>query len=413
MEEQEQFQKLFDNYAEIALSVGVNVQPGQRMIVQAPVSAASFVHKLVEKAYERGVREVYVDYCDEALMRLKYLKQPEEGLGEFPMWKAKGYVEMAENGAALLQVYAPNPRLIRDAHPDRVSVVNQTRAAAMRAFKRYAIEDKISWSMVSFPTRAWAASVFPNLPPSEREGKLWEYIFEVTRVNRQDPIQAWREHVEHLAARAAILTEKQYAKLHFTSDKTNLTVELPAEHVWKSAKAVSAAGVSFVPNIPTEEVFTVPSKRGVNGTVYSTRPLNYNGVLIEDFSFTFQGGEVVDFTAAKGREMLKKLLETDEGARFLGEVAIVPHDSPISNTGVLFYNTLYDENASCHLALGFAIPSGVKGGVNMTRAEREARGLNDSLVHVDFMIGSANLDIDGERRDGEREPILRNGRWAF
>lgn len=407
------FHDLFDKYAEIAVKVGVNVQPNQQLIIEAPISAAGFVRKLVEKAYQAGAKSVYVDYSDEELKRLHYLQQPEAGLKEFPLWKVKGYVEMAENNAALLQVYAPNPNLLRGVDPDRVALANKTRASAMREFKRYVIDDKISWSIVSVPTDGWAASVFPDLPKRERQAKLWELIFYVTRVNRENPVEAWNEHTRRLMDKAAYLTAKQYKKLHYSSQKTHLTIELPNNHVWMSAKAQNDVGTSFVPNMPTEEVFTVPLCTGVHGTVGSTKPLNYNGSLIEDFSLTFKDGKVVDFSAASGYDTLKNLLETDEGARSLGEVAIVPHDSPVSNANVLFYNTLYDENASCHLALGQAFPAGIKGGVNMSSEERKEHGLNDSLVHEDFMVGSADLNIDGELENGEKEPIMRDGNWAF
>lgn len=407
------FHDMFDKYAEIAVKICVNVQKNQQLIIEAPIDAAAFVRKLVEKAYEAGAKQVYVDYSDEALTRLHYLRQPEAGLKEFPQWKVNGYVEMAENNAALLQVYAPNPNLLRGVDPDRVALANKAKAAAIEKFKRYIIDDKISWSMVSVPTEGWASHVFPDLPEADRTAKLWELIFYVTRVNRENPVEAWNKHTRRLMDQAAYLTEKQFKKLHYTSRKTNLTIELPKNHVWMSAKAENDAGTSFVPNIPTEEVFTVPLRTGVHGTVGSTKPLNYNGALIEDFSLTFRDGKVVDFSATSGSDTLKKLLDTDDGARFLGEVALVPHNSPISNTNVLFYNTLYDENASCHLALGFAFPSGIKDGLTMSSEERKEHGLNDSLVHEDFMVGSADLNIDGELANGTKEPIFRNGNWAF
>lgn len=407
------FEHLIEKYAEVALKIGINVQQGQDLIIDAPVSAAAFVHKLVDKAYDEGAKSVYVDYKDEQLTRLNCMKQPEQGLKEFPMWKVKGFVEMAENNVAYLQVYTPNPNLLKDADPERVAIVNKTAATSLREFKRFVMDHKISWSMVSIPTKGWAEAVFPKLTEAERETKLWELIFDVTRVTRENPVEAWEEHIRQLKEKADYLTGKQYKKLHYRSAKTDLTIELPHNHVWISANAENDAGTSFIPNIPTEEIFTVPVRTGVNGVVGSTKPLNYNGLLIEDFSLTFKDGEVVDFSAASGYETLKKLLETDEGARRLGEVALVPHNSPISNSEVLFYNTLYDENASCHLALGFSIPVGVKGGTGMNSEERKQHGLNESLLHVDFMIGSADLNIDGERVDGEKQPVLRNGNWAF
>ncbi|MGC4379229.1 aminopeptidase [Fictibacillus sp. Mic-4] len=407
------FQTYLDQYAELAIKVGLNVQEGQHVLIQAPIHSADFVRKVVEKAYLAGAKTVYVDYNDEELTLLKYRLAPQEGLKEFPMWRANGYVEMAKNNTALLQIYAPNPTLLKDIDPEKVAIVNKTAATAMKEFNDYTITGKISWSIISVPSPEWAAQIFPGESKEESVKKLWEAIFTVTRVMEEDPVHKWQSHIENLTRKVDYLNEKKYKKLHYQSEGTNLTIELPNEHQWLCAQFTNKAGTSYVPNMPTEEVFTVPVKYGVNGVVTSKKPLNYNGVLIDNFSLTFQDGKVVDFQAETGYETLKNLLTIDENICYLGEVALVPHNSPISNSNLIFYNTLFDENASCHIALGAGLPMCIKDGSDMTKEELEKIGLNDSINHVDFMIGSQDLAIDGEKEDGSIEPVFRNGNWAF
>jgi aminopeptidase len=266
--------------------------------------------------------------------------------------------------------------------------------------------------MVSIPTPEWSAKVFPELDEETRVAKLWELIFKLTRVDGDNPVEAWKQHIDQLSEKKNLLNAKKYSKLHFKAPGTDLLVDLAEKHQWVSASSFNEKGTLYVPNLPTEEVFTMPNRNGVNGTVTSTKPLSYNGTLIKGFTFTFEEGKIVKATAEQGEEVLQRLLDMDEGARYLGEVALVPHDSPISNSNLIYYNTLFDENASCHLAIGNAYPFCLEGGTAMSKEELIAQGANISFTHVDFMIGSAEMDIDGITEDGSREPLFRQGNWV-
>ncbi|HET7626784.1 MAG TPA: aminopeptidase [Bacillales bacterium] len=407
------FAEKLENYARLAVENGVNVQKGQTLVIIAPISKAEFVRNLVEKAYRAGAKHVYVDWADDHLTLTKFKMAPEEAFKDYPKWKARGREELAKNGAAFLYLDCPNPDLLKDVDPRRMATYNKTARKALETFAEYQMADRVSWSIIAVPTKEWAKKVFPNEPEEAAVRKLWEHIFTMTRADTENPVEAWQRHKETLTAKAAYLNDKQYKKFHYRAPGTDLTIEFPDNHVWAGASGTNDEGDDFLPNIPTEEVFTLPYKYGVNGTVASTKPLNYNGQVIEQLSVTFENGKIIDFTAEKGYETFKKLIETDEGSRYLGEVALVPHQSPISQAGLIFFNTLFDENASCHLAVGKAYPASLKGGTSMSRKELEEKGVNHSLTHVDFMIGCENLDIDGITSSGETEPIFRNGNWAF
>ncbi|KQL49472.1 peptidase M29 [Brevibacillus choshinensis] len=406
------FTSLIDRYAELAVKVGVNVQPMQTLVVTAPISAASFVRQVARKAYEAGAKNVQIEWTDDELTRMKYDLAPDAAFSEYPMWRAKGLEELAENGAAFLYINASNPDLLKGVDPERISTANRTAGQALNTFRSYSMADKVSWSVIAVPSPAWAAVVFPDLPEEERVSALWDAIFRATRTDQSDPVQAWHDHHAALNEKVEALNAKQYRYLHYSAPGTELTIELPTRHVWIGGGSVNKDGTSFMANMPTEEVFTAPLKQGANGTVRSTKPLSYQGNLIENFSLTFESGRIVSATAEKGEAALTKLLETDEGSHYLGEVALVPHISPISESNIIFYNTLFDENASNHLAIGNPYPVNIENGADMTKEELEAYGLNSSISHVDFMIGTAEMNIDGETTDGKREPIFRNGNWA-
>jgi aminopeptidase len=408
-----QFEQNLEKYAALAVRMGVNIQKGQTLLINAPLSSARLVYKIAQEAYNAGAKNVHVEWNDEELTRIKYDNAPDEAFTEFPMWKAKGMEEMAESGAAFLTIYAPNPDLLKGVNPERIAIAAKTSAEAMQKYRSYLMADKACWSLISIPTEDWAHKLFPAMSADDAVDKLWEIIFNVTRIDQEDPIAAWKEHNARLAKTVDYLNKKQYKQLVYHGPGTELTIALPENHVWQGGAVHSEEGVVFNPNMPTEEVFTMPHKDGINGTVRSTKPLNYGGNIINNFNLTFEKGKVVDFTAEEGYETLKHLLDTDEGARQLGEVALVPHDSPISNSNLIFYNTLFDENASCHLAIGNAYPTNLQGGAAMSQEELAKHGANTSLVHVDFMIGSAELDIDGITGDDKREPIFRQGNWTL
>ncbi|NHN32392.1 aminopeptidase [Paenibacillus agricola] len=406
------FADQLEKYAELALKVGLNIHEGQTLVVFAPIAAVEFVRIIAQKAYEAGVWQVLVEWDDEALRRIRFLHARDESFQQFPSWKAVGFAEMAREDAAFLTVYAPNPELLKGIDAGKIALASKTQMNEMKEYRTYLQAGKASWSIVSVPTPSWASKVFPELPVEEAIETLWGYIFQATRLDREDPIGAWEEHIRQLQQHVAYLNNKSFRKLHYTAPGTNLVVELPDEHLWVAGGIYNERGTFFVPNLPTEEVFTLPAKEGVNGTVTSTMPLNYNGSLIDRFSLTFEKGRITSFTAEEGYETLKQLIETDEGSHYLGEIALVPIGSPISAMDVIFYNTAFDENASSHLAIGSAYPLCIKEGTSMSKEELAAHGANSSLTHVDFMIGSADLDIDGENADGTREPLFRRGAWV-
>lgn len=403
-----------EKYARLAVQTGVNIQQGQTLCIQAPLAAADLVRKIAEAAYLRGARHVEVDWSDDALSYLRFKHAPDEALAQYPAWKAKGKEEMAEQGAAFMSIYGPNPDLLKDIPAERVAAENKARRVASSKYRSYLMADHNCWSLFAYPTEAWACKVFPGVAVDEAVARLWEVIFQVTRVDQPDPIQAWKTHNAFLANTVQLLNARQYEQLTYrsASSGTQLTVRLPRNHVWHGGSAFSSSGNEFNPNMPTEEVFTMPHKDGVDGIVYSTKPLNYGGTLIRNFSLTFQEGKVVDFDAEEGMDTLKHLLDTDDGSRRLGEVALVPFESPISRMNHIFYNTLFDENASCHLALGEAYPTTIAGGTELSREELAARGANSSLTHEDFMIGTADLQIVGRMADGKEEAVFEAGNWA-
>lgn len=407
------FNTLLERYADLAVRVGLNLQPGQRMLVRAPIDAAPLVRLIIDRAYQDGARFVQVIWRDDqnAVSRLRYA--PRDSFTEFPTWQAKVMEEYARDGAAMLAIISPDPDLYTGLDSEAVATMQRTERQQYQPYLEHVVRSTMNWLGIAVPNAAWAAKVFPNLPAEQQMPELWNTLFKLCRLDQPDPVAAWETHIAQLAQRSDYLNTKQYAALHYTAPGTDLTIGLPRGHVWKSARDTSAAGIDFTPNLPTEEVFTLPHRAQVNGTVASTKPLNLNGALVDGFSVRFVDGRAVETHASTGAEHLARLLDTDEGARFLGEVALVPHNSPIAQSGLLFYNTLFDENASCHIALGRAYQFTLRGGEKMSEAEFQAVGGNVSIVHTDFMIGSEAMDIDGISSDGQREPVMRAGNWAF
>ncbi|UJL46084.1 aminopeptidase [Virgibacillus sp. NKC19-16] len=406
-------QKTKEKYAELALRTGVNLQKNQALMINAPIEGSDFTKVVARKAYELGAKNVHINWSDDELTLLKYENAPDDVITDFPEWKVLLNDSFAEDGAAVLNIRSTNPDLLKDIDPTRVAKANKAAAQAMKNFRSYTMNDRIAWSIISIPTGDWAQKVFPDKSREDAVESLWDAIVKIVRVDHDDPITSWDEHNETLRKAREILNEKNYKKLVFKAPGTELEMELPEGHIWKGGSAQTEGGVTFNPNMPTEEVFSLPHKYGVNGTVSSTKPLNYSGSLIDNFSLTFKDGEVVDYQAEQGEDTLKHLLDSDEGARRLGEVALVPDESPVSQSGLIFYNTLFDENASCHIALGKAYPTNLKDGASMDDEQLDNHGVNDSLSHVDFMIGSAELDIDGVKEDGSTEAVFRNGTWAL
>ncbi|WP_175614532.1 aminopeptidase [Piscibacillus halophilus] len=400
-------------YAKLAVEKGVNIQKGQALFINAPIEAREFVHYVVDAAYDAGAEGVTVNWSDEVLIRKGYEREPLHILEDVPEWFVEKQLSHVKKGGALLTIYAPNPDLLEGIDAERVAKATKAKSQALSEYKTYIMNDRVQWSIVSVPTDKWAKKIFPDKGLDEAVTSLWEQIFSIVRVDQENPIQAWKDHNETLYKIRDYLNDKQYHSLEYQSEGTNMTVELPENHVWAGGGAVAENGAEFNPNMPTEEVYTAPHREGINGTVTNTKPLNYNGNLIDGFTLTFENGKVVDYKAETGEETLKHLLDTDEGATRIGEIALVPHSSPISQSELIFYNTLYDENASCHLALGEAYPTNVRDGEKMSQEELKEKGINTSLVHEDFMIGSADLTVYGVTKDGKKEPIIENGDWAI
>lgn len=406
--------EILEQYAQLVIEIGVNVQAGEPVLIRCPVDGAEFARLLARYAYQRGACEVIMTWRDDALDRLRYENAPLSIFEEVPQWafdRAKYYYE---KGVNVISVSSADPELLNGIDYAKIAAASKANDEKFKPLHKYTMADICSWCVVAIPNAAWAKKVFPECGEEEAVQELWKRIFEVTRMNAADPFAAWHAHIDNLHKKAQQLNDYHFASLHYQSaNGTNLVVHLPEKHRWLSASARNAKGTVFLPNLPTEEIFTVPSMNGVDGTLVATKPLAYNGTLIEDFSFRFRDGAVTDFQAKKGGHALKGLLEEAPGARRLGECALVPHDSPISNSGLLFYNTLFDENASCHFALGASYPTSLEGGTEMSPEERLAAGANDAPVHEDFMVGCSDLSIRGTTASGEIVDVFVNGNFAI
>ncbi|QYR21899.1 aminopeptidase [Paenibacillus sp. sptzw28] len=399
-------------YAELIVKVGVNVQQGQEVFVNCAIDMAPLARLVAEQAYIAGASSVHVDWTDEALSRLKYEKAADEVFTSFPEWETAKRNSFVERGAAFVAIISPNPDLLKGIDPKRIGNYQKAAGQGLAEYRRAVQSDKVSWTVVAASSKEWAMRVFPGVSAEEAVDKLWDAIFASVRLTAGNPVAAWEEHNGSLHAKVEILNERRFRKLHYRAPGTDLTVELPDKHLWVGASSTSKDGVSFMANMPTEEVFTVPLREGVDGYVSSTKPLSYGGNIIDRFKLTFEKGRIVKVEAEEGQTILQQLVDTDEGSHYLGEVALVPHESPISQSNILFYNTLFDENASNHFAIGSGYAFNIEGGKTMSPEELAASGVNSSITHVDFMIGSAEMDIDGIMDDGTVFPIFRQGNWA-
>lgn len=402
-----------EKYADLLVRIGINIQKDQTLVINSPIECADFARVVSTKAYEAGAREVVMRWLDEKSTKIRYQMGSDEIFDEFPNWSKEFFNHYADKDAAFLSISASDPELMKDVDPKKMSRANKVANIALEHYRSRMMSNKNVWCVASIPTTAWAKKVFPEATTEEAVELLWDAIFKAVRVNQEDPVQSWRDHQSNLNEKLEFLNGHAFKSLRYkNSIGTDVIVELPKNHVWFGGGDAAPQGHVFVANMPTEEVFTMPKRDGANGKIVSSMPLNYNGNLIENFSFTFKDGLVVDFDAEKGKDVLKELLDTDDGAKRLGEVALVPFDSPISNQKILFFNTLFDENASCHFALGKAYPICVKGGDGMSKDELIEAGANDSLTHVDFMVGTEDLEIIGIKEDKTEIQIFINGNFA-
>ena len=408
------FKENLAKYAKLLVSTGINVQPGHTVQLTIAVDQAELARLIVKEAYALGAAEVLVNWSDDVIAREGLVNVDVERLEQVHPQRVTEMNYLLEHKSSRLVVLSDNPGAYDGVDPEKLSRSARAISQALNPMRQATQANKISWTLGAASGLEWAKKVFPNATSDEEAvDLLWDQIFKTCRIYEEDPIKAWEEHEARLVAKAKVLNDEQFVKLHYTAPGTDLVLGMPKNHLWEAAGSINAQGEKFIANMPTEEVFTAPDYRVADGYVTSTKPLSYNGNIIEGIKVTFKDGEIVDVTAEKGDEVMKKLVFDNAGARGLGEVALVPDKSPISQSGVTFFNTLFDENASNHLAIGQAYAFSIEGGTEMSQEELKEAGLNRSDVHVDFMIGSNKMNIDGIREDGTRVPIFRDGEWAI
>lgn len=409
------YKEKLQQYAELLVKVGMNVQPKQPVFIRSSVETLELTHLIVEEAYHCGASDVRVVYSDSTLKRLKFENESVEHFAnhEIKSYDVEARMDYVKRGAANLALISEDPDLMDGIDSQKLQAFQQQNARAFKGYMESVQKNQFPWVVAAFPSKAWAKRVYPELSVEEAYIKFIDEVFDIVRIDGNDPVENWRQHIANLSVYAQKLQQKNYHALHYVSEGTDLTVGLAKNHIWEDATSyVNGKEQAFIANIPTEEVFTAPDRNRVDGYVTNKLPLSYNGTIIDQFKLMFKDGEIIDFSAEKGEAVLKDLINTDEGSRRLGEVALVPDDSPISNRNTIFYNTLFDENAACHLAIGSAYAFNIQGGTEMTVEEKIASGLNDSNVHVDFMIGSSDLTIYGIFEDGSKELVFENGNWA-
>ena len=401
-----------DKLAEVIVRVGLNLQPGQDLLMTADTESLPLARRVTAAAYRAGAGIVTPLLADEEMIRARFEFGSDAAFDAAAGWLYKGMSKAFSKNVARLAIKGENPMMLADQDPAKVARANKAASIAAKPAMEPITTFSINWSLAAYPGTGWARQVFPDLPVDEAVAKLAEAIFEASRINTDDPVAAWEAHNAALRARREWLNDMRFDALHYTGPGTDFTLGLADGHEWKGGSSEAKNGITCNPNIPTEEVFTTPHARRAEGTLRATKPLAHNGSLIEDIEVRFEGGQIVEAKASRGEDVFTKLIDTDKGARRLGEVALVPHSSPISQSGILFYNTLFDENAASHVALGQCYSDCF---VDPDQGDEalEAAGGNASLIHVDWMIGSDEIDIDGLAADGTRTPVMRKGEWAL
>jgi aminopeptidase len=415
------FKRNLGKYAEVAVKVALNVQPGQRVLIGRPshgvygipIELAPLVRLITAKSYDAGARLVDVIWNDDELRRIRFEHADPKTIEEFPTWRSAAAIECAEAGDAMLSLYAEDPALLEEQDPELISRFTRANLKHMERYFQLATVNNMNWAVMTAPIAGWAEKIFPKLTPKKAMDKTWDTLFDICRIKCADPVDAWKQHVKDMAARSDYMNKKQYTALRIKAGGTNLTVGLPKGQIWTGTRTKSRSGIEFTANVPSEEIFTMPDNKKTDGYVMLSKPLHYGGRTAEGLRVTFKNGKVVDAKAEKGVELARKIFDTDEGARRLGEIALVPHSSPISQTGLIFHNTLIDENASSHIAFGQAYRYSIKDGEKMDDAQFDKVGGNTSLIHIDCMIGTGDTDIDGVTAGGAKEPVFRVGEWAY
>ena len=406
------FDERLARYAELLVKVGVNLPAGGKLLVNAPLGAAPLVRLVARAAYRAGALDVRVEYHDEHLALALYEDGSDEAMGFLPPWATEQVQHMLDDGYARLSIRGDDPALLKNVNPERIARRSKLMAQASREVSAAVSGFAVNWTVAAMSTPAWAQAVYPELPEAEAVAHLWDDIFKVTRADLPDPLAAWEDHIAALARRSAYLNDKGYAAVHLTTELgTDLTVGLAERHIWQGGAEEAKNGIVGVPNLPTDEVFTMPHRDRVSGVAVASKPLSVRGQVVEGIRVRFENGKAVEVSAEKGEDTLKSLIATDEGAAHLGEIALVAASAPVAQTGTLFFNTLFDENAASHIALGRCYPTNVQGGADAQ--QRQAAGGNDSLIHVDWMIGTPGAAVDGITADGQREPLMRGGEWVI
>lgn len=401
-------------YASLAVNIGVNIQKDNILVISSPIETAEFARLITEEAYKSGAKDVIVHYGDQKLTKIKLENSSLETISNIPEWQAESYNYYARQEACFISISASDPDGLKGVPVEKIGASQKARTSALKEYFDNSMSNKCRWCVLSVPTLSWAKKVFPKVSDDEAMESLWDVIFKTVRVDTENPVNAWEKHNAYLEEKIKFMNNNNFKSVHLKSaNGTDLNIELPEGHIWAGGSERDVNGIPFNANMPTEEVFTLPKKTGVNGIVYSSKPLSYGGNLIDNFSITFKDGKAIDFTAETGYDVLKQMLESDEGAKYLGEVAFVPYNSPISNSKLIFFNTLFDENAACHLAFGRAYESCVKDADKYSEEELEKIGVNNSIIHVDFIIGTSDLEVTGINENGETIQIFSNGNWAF
>lgn len=409
------FKKSLDKLAELAVVVGANVQPGQVVVLRSNTESRELARLIVEKAYQAGAKRVIVDWSDEYVSRQSYLNQDLETLKEVPEFAINKNRYYVDNKACFISITSPMPGLHKDVDSKKVQQASRVSQEKMSFLREYTMGNQGQWTIVGAANKVWAKKVFPEMEEQEAEDALWDAIFKATRITPDaDVKEVWNEHNKNLKSYADLLNKNNFKKLHFKNSLgTDLIVGLVEDHIWVAGGETGANGVYFNPNLPTEEAFTMPHKFMTEGKVVATKPLHYGGKVIEDFWLRFENGKVVEFDAAKEKETLASIIDFDANSSYIGEIALISHDSPISKADILFYNTLFDENASCHMALGRAYPMNIKNGIGAPIKELEEKGYNNSLAHVDFMFGSSDLEIVGITQDDKEVQVFKDGNFVI
>jgi aminopeptidase len=406
------FEQKLDQLARVAIEVGLGLKSGQELLMTASLDAVPLARRITEQAYRAGASLVTTLYTDDETTLMRFRHAPDASFDRAAAWLYDGMGAAFKSGAARLAITGANPLLLSNEDPGKVSRANQAVSKAYRPALELITRHEINWTIVASATPSWAAAMFPDDPPQTALAKLWEAIFATSRVNNDDPVANWKAHDAELHTRAAYMNQKRYTALQYRGPGTDFRLGLADDHLWLGGGTTAGNGLYCIPNMPTEEIFTTPHKDRADGTVTATKPLSYQGTMIEGIRVRFEGGRIVEAHATRGEEVLRKLIATDDGAGRLGEVALVPHSSPIASSGLTFFNTLFDENAASHIALGQAYTSCLRDGESLSKEELAAKGANDSLIHVDWMIGSGDIDIDGITASGAPEPVMRAGEWV-